>query len=84
MIPTATVLTRTGKKITDRRRFRERILEVRSAASEQPEDDLQPARDDGVDDRVAQAAGQRRLAEELGEVVEADELASNSVQRVRL
>ena len=74
VIPTATVLTRTGKKITDRSRLRESDARGQERRQEQPEDDLEPARDDGVDDRVAQAARQRRLTEEQDEVVEADEL----------
>ena len=39
-----------------------------------PEDDLQTAGDDGVDQRVAQTVGQCRFTEELAEVVESDEL----------
>ena len=74
VMPTATVLTSTGKKMIDRSRFAEADARGQEGRQEQPQDDLEPARDDGVDDRVAQAARQRRLTEEQGEVIEADEL----------
>ena len=41
---------------------------------QQAPDDLEAARDRGVDERVPHAVDERRLARELGEVVEADEL----------
>ncbi len=42
MIPTATVLTSTGKKTSERSRPRTRMLEVRSTASSMPSTTLRP------------------------------------------
>ena len=54
-MPTATVLTRTGKKTIERSRFRTRRLEVSSGGQRQADDHLQATRDHGVDERVAHA-----------------------------
>ena len=41
-MPTATVLTRTGKKMSERMRFRNQIDEVSSVASSSPTTTLRP------------------------------------------
>ena len=74
VMPTATKLTSTGKNTIERIVPLSLIRDVTSIAERHPEDDLQPAGDDGVDERVAQTVGQRRFTEELAEVVESDEL----------
>ncbi len=74
VMPTATVLTRTGKKMTERSRLPGPEPRGEQRRQQQPDDDLEAARHDRVDDRVPGAAGERRLLEELDEVVEPDEL----------
>ena len=53
VIPTATVLTSTGKKMMPRTSDLSRMLEESSTASGQRDDHFEPTREHGVDDRVA-------------------------------
>ena len=83
-MPTATVLTSTGKKMIDRRSVLRRMLEVSKYGQQQADDDFEPARDDRVDDRVAggrRSEGSSRKRTKFRSPMNSD---SNSVQRVRL
>ena len=69
------VLTRTGKKTTDRMRPRPMIGPVSSTANAMPMTTFEPRRHDSKDDRVPKSPRERRLGEELAKVLQTDELA---------
>ena len=73
VMPTPTVETSTGKKITDAEVAAAEDVGGEQHRGEQPEHDLQARGHDAVDQRVDEALEQEGLAEELREVVEADE-----------
>ena len=66
VIPTATVLTSTGKKMMPRISVLSRILEVSSTASGREMITLRPLVSHGIDDRVAQPGGELGIAQERG------------------
>ena len=73
--PTATVLTRTGKKMTDRTvPLTCNLWDVHEHRQGHSDHHLESAGGHGVDDGVAEALGQCRLPEELSEVGETDPL----------
>ena len=75
VMPTATVLTSTGKKMIER--TLPLTMQLGGCAEHRQrhaDHHLESAGHHGVDDRVAEALGQCRLPEELSEVVETDPL----------
>ena len=83
-MPTATVLTSTGKKTIERSSVREPDPRRQQHRQQQTEHDLEAARHDGIDDRVAQSVGQRRFLKNCSKFSKPIHSQSNRVQRVRL
>ena len=73
VIPTATALMSTGKKMIERSAERMWILDVRSVASSRPRMTFEPLVTTAYTNVLRRPLGERWVLEELAEVVEADE-----------
>ncbi len=84
VMPTATMLTITGKNTIDLRTVLSRIMEVKRTASEEAEDDLQATGDHRIDQCVAHAADQCGRLKKRTKLSRPMNSQSNNDQRVRL